>query len=83
MNNACSPLYRRHRFPAEVIAEAVWLYFRFPLSFRMVEDVLAYKGVIVTHKTIRQWAEKLVLSQRFLIEQKCRKIFYIKDLRIA
>lgn len=58
MNNACSPLYRRHRFPAEVIAEAVWLYFRFPLSFRMVEDMLAYKGVIVTHKTIRQWAEK-------------------------
>ncbi len=53
MNNASSPLYRRHRFPAEVIAEAVWLYFRFPLNFRM-----ARKGVIVTHKTIRQWAEK-------------------------
>src|SRR4029450_2944293 len=58
MNNACSPLYRRYRFPAEIIAEAVWLYFRFPLSFRMVEDVLAYKGIVVTHKTIRQWAEK-------------------------
>ena len=51
-------LYHRHRFPAEIIAEAVWLYFRFPLSFRMVEDVLAYKGIIVTHKTVRQWAEK-------------------------
>lgn len=35
------PLYRRHRFPAEVIAHAVWLYFRFPLSLRMVEDILA------------------------------------------
>lgn len=51
-------LYRRHRFPAEIIAEAVWLYFRFPLSFRMVEDMLAYQGIIVTHKTIREWAEK-------------------------
>lgn len=38
-------LYRRHRFPAEVIAEAVWLYSRFPLSLRMVEDMLAYKGI--------------------------------------
>lgn len=35
------PLYRRHRFPAEIIAHAVWLYFRFPLSLRMVEDMLA------------------------------------------
>lgn len=50
--------YHRHRFPAEIIAEAVWLYFRFPLSFRMVEDMLAYRGIIVTHKTIREWAEK-------------------------
>ncbi|WP_247997885.1 IS6 family transposase [Brucella tritici] len=51
-------LYHRHRFPAEIIAEAVWLYFRFPLSFRMVEDMLAYRGIIVTHKTVREWAEK-------------------------
>lgn len=51
-------LYHRHRFPPEIIAEAVWLYFRFPLSFRMVEDMLAYRGIIVTHKTVREWAEK-------------------------
>ncbi|MBD9598069.1 MULTISPECIES: hypothetical protein [unclassified Ensifer] len=51
------PLYRRHRFPAEVIAHAVWLYFRFPLSLRMVEDLLAARGIIVSHQTIRQWAE--------------------------
>ena len=36
------PLYRRHRFPAEVIAHTVWLYFRFPLRLRMVEDMLAF-----------------------------------------
>jgi putative transposase len=52
------PLYRRHRFPGEVIAHAVWLYFRFPLSLRMVEDMLAARGIIVTHQTIRLWAEK-------------------------
>jgi hypothetical protein len=52
------PLYCHHRFPAEVIAHAVWLYFRFPLSLRMVEDMLATRGIIVTHQTIRNWAEK-------------------------
>jgi putative transposase len=52
------PLYRRHRFPAEIIAHAVWLYFRFPLSLRMVEDMMAARGIIVSHQTIRLWAEK-------------------------
>ena len=55
---ARDPLYRRHRFPAEVIAYAVWLYFRFPLSLRMVEDILAARGIIVSHQTVRLWAEK-------------------------
>ncbi|SPL62367.1 Mobile element protein [Ochrobactrum soli] len=41
MTEPRSSLYRRHRYPSEIIAEAVWLYFRFPLSFRMVEDMLA------------------------------------------
>lgn len=51
-------LYRRHRFPADVIAHAVWLYFRFPLSLRMVEDLLAARCIVVSHQTVRQWAEK-------------------------
>jgi putative transposase len=55
---ARDPLYRRHRFPAEVIAQAVWLYFRFPLSLRMVEDMLSARGITVTHQTIGHWAEK-------------------------
>ena len=55
---ARDPLYRRHRFPAEIIAHAVWLYYRFPLSLRMVEDMLAARGIIVTHRTIRTCAEK-------------------------
>ncbi|WP_168880191.1 IS6 family transposase [Rhizobium sp. P28RR-XV] len=52
------PLYRRHCFPGEIIAHAVWLYFRFPLSLRMVEDMLATRGIIVSHQTVRLWAEK-------------------------
>ena len=55
---ACDSLYRRHRFPAEVIAHAVWLYLRFPLSLRMVEDLLAARGIIVSHQTVRLWVEK-------------------------
>jgi hypothetical protein len=43
----------RHRFPAEVISQAIWLYFRFPLGMRMVEEVLAARGVIVSHETVR------------------------------
>ena len=57
MTEPRASLYHRHRFPAEIIAEAVWLYFPFPLSFRMVEDMLAYRGIIVTHKTVRERAE--------------------------
>jgi putative transposase len=52
------PLCRRHGFPAEIIAHAVWLYFCFPLSLQMVEDMLATRGIIVSHQTVRFWAEK-------------------------
>jgi len=55
---ARDPLYRRHRFPAEAIANAVWLYFRVPLSLPMVEDMLAARGTIVSHQTVRAWADK-------------------------
>ena len=59
MTKSCpTSLYHRHRFPPDVIAQAVWLYFKFPLSLRMVEDLLAERGVIVSHQTIRMWAEK-------------------------
>jgi len=51
-------LYHRHRFSPDIIAQAVWLYFRFPLSLRMVEDLLAERGIIVSHQTVRAWAEK-------------------------
>jgi len=50
--------YRRHRFPAAVIQQAVWLYFRFPLSYRDVEDLLAERGIEISYETARRWALK-------------------------
>jgi hypothetical protein len=50
--------YRRHRFPPDIIRHAVWLYFRFTLSFRDVEDLLAERGVIVSNESIRRWVFK-------------------------
>src|SRR3954468_1731247 len=58
MTTPAFPSYAGHRFPAEVISYAVWLYFRFPLSLRMVEEILAARGIIVSHESVRQWARK-------------------------
>ncbi len=51
-------LYHRHRFPAEIISHCVWLYFRFALSFRDVEEMLAMRGVVLTYETVREWCLK-------------------------
>ena len=53
--NSPAPSYHGYRFPSELIAHAVWLYFRFSLSFRDVEDLLAQRGIIVTYESILQW----------------------------
>ena len=58
MRTPRDPIYAGHRYPAEIISYAVWLYFRFPLSLRMVEEMLAARGISVTHDTIRQWGLK-------------------------
>src|ERR687888_2412328 len=50
--------YKNHRFPVEIISHAVWLYFRFCLSFRDVEEILLERGVSVTYEAIRQWCRK-------------------------
>jgi putative transposase len=50
--------YHRHRFPAEIIGHCVWLYFRFALSFRDVEEMLAMRGVNLSYETVREWCLK-------------------------
>ena len=56
--NAKTPSYHGYRFPPEIISHAVWLYYRFCLSFRDVEDLLAERGITVSYETIRQWSRK-------------------------
>jgi putative transposase len=50
--------YKHHRFPGEIISHAVWLYFRFPLSHRDVEELLFVRGVIVSYEAIRKLCRK-------------------------
>ena len=58
MRTSARTRYTGYRFPGEIIGHAVWLYFRFPLGLRMVEELLAARGIIVSHETVRQWARK-------------------------
>jgi putative transposase len=58
MNTPPSLSYKRHRFPGEIISHAVWLYFRFSLSYRDVEELMAARGIGLTYETIRQWCGK-------------------------
>src|SRR3954463_954001 len=58
MTSAAKSPYAGYRFPGEVISHAIWLYFRFPLSLRMVEEMLVARGIEVSHETVRQWAMK-------------------------
>ncbi len=58
MTTSAVPSYAGYRFPAEIISHAVWLYFRFPLSLHMVDELLAARGIVVSHETVRQWALK-------------------------
>ncbi|MET9793533.1 IS6 family transposase [Streptomyces canus] len=55
---AVSPSYKGHRYPVEVISHCVWLYHRFPLSFREVEELMLERGIVVSYETIRRWCGK-------------------------
>ena len=56
--SAAANPYKHHRFPGEIISHAVWLYFRFPLSHRDVEELLFVRGIIVSYEAIRKWCRK-------------------------
>src|ERR1700747_635829 len=58
MTIARDPIYAGYRYPAELISCAVWPYFRFPLSLRMVEEMLAARGISFTYDAIRRWGLK-------------------------
>ena len=52
------PSYKGHRYPVEIINHCVWLYFRFPLSFREVEELMLERGVMGSDETVRRWWPK-------------------------
>lgn len=73
MNNM-TPLYRGHRYPPEIIAHAVWLYHRFSLSLRDVEDLLAERGVVVTYESIRQWCNRFGPKYAGKLKKRCGRL---------
>ena len=74
--------YRGHRFPAEIISHGVWLYYRFSLSFRDVEDLLAERGVEVSYETIRQWSRKFgtQYARRLKRRERPNDIWYLDEM---
>jgi putative transposase len=63
--------YKHHRFPGEIISHGVWLYYRFPLSDRDVQEILCERGIDVTHEAIRQWGRKC--GQAYANQLRCRR----------
>ncbi|MEU5185387.1 IS6 family transposase [Streptomyces longwoodensis] len=58
MDADAAPSYRGHRFPVEIISHCVWLYFRFPLSYREVGELMLERGVEVSYETVRRWCAR-------------------------
>jgi len=78
-------IYKRYRFPAEIIQYAVWLYFRFDLSYRDVEDLLAQRGIIVSRESIRMWCSKFGSKYAARLRKKHQgygDTFFIDDIFI-
>jgi len=78
--------YKRHRFPPQIIVHAVWLYFRFPLSLRLVEEMLLERGIVVSYETIRRWGKKFGpdYARRLRRKQPCRDdIWNLDEVRIT
>jgi putative transposase len=66
--------YRGHRFPPEIISHAVWLYHRFCLSFRDVEDLMAERGITVSYETIRHWCRKFGTEYARTLKRRERRL---------
>jgi len=66
--------YRRHRFPIEVVEHCVWLYFRFALNYRDVEEMLAKRGVQLTYETVREWCRKFGVLYAAQLRKKRTRI---------
>jgi putative transposase len=66
-----APSYKGFRFPAEIISHCVWLYHRFPLSFREVEEMMLQRGITLSHETVRQWCAKFGQTYANGLRRRC------------
>ena len=66
--------YIGYRHPGEIISHTVWLYHRFTLSFRDIEDLLAERGIVVSYETIRQWCQKFGLNYAKNLHKKQQRL---------
>jgi putative transposase len=68
---ATTNLYKRHRFPAEIISHSVCLYYRFSLSYRDVEELMAERGVTLSHEAVRYWCRKFGQTYANRLRRRC------------
>jgi len=76
-------IYKRHRFPSEIISYTVWLYYRFNLSHRDIEDLLAERGIVASYESIRRWCIKFGLKYVKRLKRKHQgygDTFYIDEV---
>jgi putative transposase len=81
-----STAYKRHRFPAQLIAYAIWLYFRFPLSLRLVEELLLERGIVVSYESIRRWAMKFGPAIARAVRRRAPRpgdIWHLDEVRVV
>jgi putative transposase len=75
--------YKRHRFPRKIISYTVWLYYRFNLCHRDIKDLLAERGITVSHETIRLWCIKIGAKYASRLKRRYRgysDTFYIDEV---
>jgi len=76
--------YKRHRFHPDIIRRAIWMYFKFNLSFRDIEDLMAERGVDVSYETIRRWVEKfgLLYAKRIRNKRSSSAVWHLDEVYV-
>ena len=83
IDNPVMNIYERHRLPPDIISYAVWLYYRFNLSHRDIEDLLAERGITVSHESSRLWCSKFVTKYASCLKRRREgygDTFYIDEV---
>jgi transposase-like protein len=76
--------YKRHRFHPDIIRRAIWMYFKFNLSFRDIEDLMTERGVDVSYETIRRWVDKfgLLYAKRIRSGRRASSVWHLDEVYV-